>query len=128
MSQEEEIQYFIASFDKAAEEIKKSISDGIWETAIDLSVAIEQDTPLGKPELWKWPPHGNYEAGTLKAGWQIEKDNAELSTILIYNNVIYAERIEYSAWSTQALEGMMRKNAINFQILLDAKLKAKGLV
>lgn len=44
------------------------------------------------------------------------------------NNLPYAERIEYDGWSRyKAPEGMVRKNIIQWQRIVEAKAKAFGI-
>ncbi len=105
-------------------------------TLLEMYKKIVDRTPVGDPSLWKSSPPANYTPGHLKASWALSFDNVirngegrfasasqlteghgiSLSvtnsttgkTAAISNSAVYAERIEYGSWSTQAPAGMMR--------------------
>lgn len=66
---------------------------------------IEKRTPIGRPELWKYPAPKNYVPGTLRASWAMLITSA--LNIQISNDQPYADRVEFG-WSTQAPAGMLR--------------------
>lgn len=64
-------------------------------------------TPVGKPELWKYPnTNPFYEPGTLKGSWRLNFPTPREATLI--NNVVYAQRVE-DGWSTQAPYGMLKR-------------------
>ena len=77
------------------------------EAAKVLLSNIERRTPIGRPELWKYPAPADYVPGQLRASWvmQIEGTGLQIK-ITIENGQPYAERVE-KGWSTQAPSGMM---------------------
>ncbi len=129
MSQQEEINIFFRSFNKASEEIIRKIDESVSSASKELAALIIDATPVGNPALWKWKPPAGYTPGQLKAAWQIKDEESGYNKVVtIYNETVYAERIEYGSWSTQAPAGMMRVSAISFPSILDTKLKENGLI
>jgi len=64
-------------------------------------------TPVGKPELWKYPnTNPFYEPGTLKGSWRLNFNG--VTEAILSNPVIYAQRVE-DGWSTQAPNGMLKR-------------------
>lgn len=115
----------------------------IRAVTIKLFSAVIKDTPVGNPDLWemKNPPEG-YTGGNLRANWYLtsktpstryseslidEKGDKTIERItmkmatdmknsyILTNNSPYAERIEYEGHSSQAPDGMVRKNARRFK-------------
>ena len=116
----------------------------VQKVAIDCSVSVVDGSPVGNPELWKFPksaPAG-YVGGRFRANWQVSigspatgEVNAidenggptkaageavamtfrhEDRVVYVTNNLPYAIPLEYGH-STQAPAGMVRITVANFQ-------------
>ena len=94
------------------------------EAAQRLLKKIEDRTPVGDPSLWKWPAHADYTAGKLKASWTLTSNG---NTITIANSMPYAERVEYSSWSTQAPAGMMRVSILDYPWIVEQVARERKL-
>lgn len=116
----------------AARTVDKVVVDAV----VQLCTRIIITTPIGKPELWKYPPPPDYKPGTLINSWYSTLDvpvrkghpvrlpvPSAADSLLNLNEVAaqapghvfqfrnpapYAFRIEYDGWSTQAPQGMVR--------------------
>ncbi len=93
---------------------------------------IVRDTPVGNPDLWKWPAPKDYTPGTLKASWKLSfgfggsyaidlKNKYGNKTAHIINDQPYAQRVEYG-WSTQAPTGMVRINILSLPSILNKQI------
>jgi hypothetical protein len=98
----------IVRVNEAVDHTVKTVARRLYERIVDY-------TPVGDPTLWKWPAHADYTPGSLKDAWKITYEGREAT---ISNNLPYAVRVEFG-WSTQAPEGMMRRAALSYPILLD---------
>ena len=116
----------------------------VQKVAIDCLVSVVDGSPVGNPELWKFPnsaPEG-YVGGRFRANWQVSigaPASGEIDAIddgggptkaagtavamtfrhedrVVYvtNNLPYAIPLEYGH-STQAPAGMVRITVANFQ-------------
>ena len=94
------------------------------EAAQRLLKKIEDRTPVGDPSLWKWPAHADYTPGKLKASWTLTSNG---NTITIANSMPYAERVEYSSWSTQAPAGMMRVSILDYPWIVEQVARERKL-
>jgi hypothetical protein len=151
-----EIDMFEKAFEKAVDKALHKADEIVKESVVTTLTNIVDDTPYGKPILWKDYPDidPTYTPGTLKANWNTsvgtldssfssaKKDNSGSSSIArakntvegwntnkpLYfsNNTPYAYMIEYESHSTQAPRGMMRLNVLSFNTILRAKAKSKG--
>mgnify|MGYP003625987674 FL=1 len=118
-------------------------------TAIDLFTRVVKQTPVGNPSLWKPAGERkapkDYQPGKLRANWQASVSTPERSILdirdtdggktiagitqivqastgqdlYLANNLPYAGRIEFGAYSTQAPAGMVRVNVAAFQQAID---------
>lgn len=103
-------------FNKDIKAVLQSNQRVFQEACHILYERIKSRTPVGNPALWNWPAHKDYTPGTLKDGWEIDVQG---DIVTIYNDVIYAERVE-NGWSSQAPAGMMRVSLKEFQSILDS--------
>ena len=131
-----------ANEQKALEASEKIIN----ATVLQMYKNIIDRTPVGNPSLWSYPAPKGYDPGTLKASWHISfgsnmrntkgqfTSGSQLSgsgglslkvkgsdtnqTVSIYNNQLYAQRVE-NGWSTQAPQGMMRISVAEYTSILD---------
>ncbi len=92
-----------------AEAVFKETADLIYTNAVNW-------TPVGKPELWKYPAGPNYEPGTLKGSWRLNFNGKIEATLS--NSTPYAMRVEYG-WSSQAPEGMLRRAIALYPTIID---------
>jgi hypothetical protein len=124
----------------------KACENTINATVTDMYKKIVERTPVGDPSLWKSPAPTGYVPGKLKASWSINFNNIQRDdkgqfasgtqiteahglslsitnpgnqTVAISNNAIYAQRIEYGSWSTQAPAGMMRVTVSEYKTILE---------
>lgn len=102
-------------FDGHVNLIVKTSSKVLYEASELLRDTIELRTPVGKPELWKYPAAPGYTPGTLKASWTITHSK---NMAVIQNSVPYAYRVE-TGWSTQAPYGMMRVSLKSWPSILN---------
>jgi hypothetical protein len=90
----------------AEKDINKK-AEKIFAKTVDLVLTNTINwTPIGKPELWKYPAGPDYEPGTLKGSWRANWSGPR--EVTIENKVPYAMRVEYG-WSSQAPNGMFRR-------------------
>lgn len=83
------------------------VSQAVFKETVDLVYTNAVNwTPVGKPELWKYPASPFYEPGTLKGSWRIHWEGKIEATLM--NQVPYAMRVE-NGWSTQAPNGMLKR-------------------
>ena len=85
---------------------------------------VEKRTPVGRPELWKYPAHKDYLPGTLKNSWELSKLSDLYYTL--YNDVPYAYRVE-TGWSSQAPYGMMRVSLKEWESIINKIAKKNEL-
>lgn len=106
-------------------EIVTKVNEKIFKQATqELYKKIVDRTPIGKPELWKFPAHKGYVPGTLKKSWTFQGDGKYAE---IKNTVPYAYRVE-TGWSyIQAPEGMMRISALDWSQIVDKIAKDNKL-
>jgi hypothetical protein len=115
---------------------------------IKLFTAVIRDSPVGNPDLWKSKkaPVG-YVGGRFRANWHCSLGAANTSTTestrhqnaipamqtvvltgdrntvdWLANSLPYARRLEYEGWSTQAPQGMVRRNVARFRRLISQEL------
>ncbi len=123
-----------------------NIATVVTKVVIDLGEAIVGDTPVGDPDTWKAPAPPGYVGGRARGSWQYgfgappstDPGTIDSSGQVAINRVTvgatanrapgvhyitstlpYMRRLEYEAWSKQAPEGMVRKNILAFQQLVD---------
>ncbi len=124
----------------------KACEKTINSTVVEMYKKIVDRTPVGDPSLWHYPAHADYIPGHLKASWTINFNNIQRNdagqfasgsqvveghglslsvtnpgnqTVAISNNTVYAQRIEYGSWSTQAPSGMMRITVSEYKTILE---------
>ena len=132
-----------------AQDANRSVERTIRGAELRLFTAVIMDTPVGNPDLWQSPAPEGYVGGRLRGNWQTstaapatgtseEPDPSGAETLsavqafisalqggqvtFLSNNLPYAVPVEYGH-STQAPEGMVRKNIARFQRLIDAEAK-----
>lgn len=123
-----------------------NISAVVSKVVLDLGEAIVADTPVGDPDTWKRAAPSGYVGGRARGSWQYgfnAPPSSDPGTIdssgglavqrivagvaanrapgvhYITSTLPYMRRLEYEAWSAQAPEGMVRKNILAFQQLVD---------
>lgn len=64
---------------KIAEESEDKLKDAVEDFVIETFKEVIDETPVGKPELWKTPPPPNYTPGQAKSNWfpSIDSPSAE---------------------------------------------------
>lgn len=115
MSQSDEINKFLKSFQENSEKLRSGLLKAINVSTIELKDVIQSLTPVGKPSIWKTPAKPGYVPGTLKAAWGIKEEGENFT---IFNDTIYAMKVEYGAHSTQAPNGMVRVGMLQFPDIL----------
>lgn len=60
---------FGALIDKIAKESEEKLLDATEDFVIETFKEIIEETPVGKPELWKVPPPPGYTPGKAKSNW-----------------------------------------------------------
>lgn len=114
-----------AQFDKQAKATLDVCADIQKEAAKELIKRIQERTPIGRPELWKYPAPKGYSPGTLRASWEMEGEEFRSAQIItIYNTQPYAERVEYG-WSTQAPYGMLRISLLEWSSIINKTKQRK---
>lgn len=100
------------------------VADKIFVEAVqEFEKDVKQRTPIGMPALWNHPPKHEYVPGALRQSWKIDWQDSN-KTAFVYNDRVYAYRIE-TGWSTkQAPNGMMRLAVLDFPNIVD-KLSRK---
>jgi hypothetical protein len=114
----------ISNLTKQVEVKAKKVIDRTLEKVVN---ELMETSPVGEPDLWKWKPKPDYEAGHYKANWQhtidspateeiegediegtvtrarmlnnIKNNNKLLTTHYFTNNAKYASTIEYQNWA-----------------------------
>ncbi len=110
----------------------------------ELFARIIYSTPVGKPELWSRPAPPGYVPGHLRGSWGISVGGGSTSRnaidvdgsattsqglqdlakykaglkVKISNNVVYGPRIEFTGWSKQAPQGMVRINVADWSSIV----------
>jgi len=120
---------------QAIANINKRTEKMVRGTVIGCASRIIKRTPVGNPDIWAGNPPLGYVGGTLRGNWQpsigqpvttqidrtdktgglvsadIAREGQRLNIGAVFymtNNLPYAARIEFEAWSKQAPQGMMR--------------------
>lgn len=136
------------SFGKEVSVALKKMRDGgedfVRAVNIELFSSVVRDSPVGNPDLWKWPAPKEYVGGRFRGNWQTTQDIPatgqldrlqkgvggpaieEINQICargyglfwLSNNLPYGPRLEYDGWSGQAPDGMVRKNANRIKSIL----------
>ncbi len=102
-----DITRFLATMDLAERTIENMAEKVFHESCETIMDNTIRWTPVGKPELWKYPnTNPFYEPGTLKGSWRLSFPTAREATL--ENPVVYAQRVE-DGWSTQAPYGMLKR-------------------
>jgi hypothetical protein len=57
----------ISNLTKQVEAKAKKVIDRTLEKVVN---ELMETSPVGEPDLWKWKPKPDYEAGHYKANWQ----------------------------------------------------------
>jgi hypothetical protein len=126
----------------------------IRAVGIKLFNGVIRDTPVGDPDLWHPPvrPPG-YVGGRLRGNWRCSLgmadptsdevvDTARSSRAVdqtcangnrhdsfwLSNSLPYAHRIEYDGWSSQAPEGMVRRNTVRIKRIISQELQRLKLL
>jgi hypothetical protein len=114
----------ISNLTKQVEAKAKKVIDRTLEKVVN---ELMESSPVGEPDLWKWKPKPDYEAGHYKANWQhtinapateeiegediegtatrarmlnsIKNNNKVITTHYFTNNSKYASTIEYQNWA-----------------------------
>lgn len=114
----------ISNLTKQVEAKAKKVIDKTLEKVVN---ELMETSPVGEPDLWKWKPKPDYEAGHYKANWQhtinaptteeiegediegtttrarmlnsIKDNNKVITTHYFTNNSKYASTIEYQNWA-----------------------------
>jgi len=114
----------ISNLTKQVEAKAKKVIDRTLEKVVN---ELMETSPVGEPDLWKWKPKPDYEAGHYKANWQhtinapateeidgvdiegtvtrarmlnsIKDNNKVITTHYFTNNSKYASTIEYQNWA-----------------------------
>lgn len=140
---------FAVDLQKIADKIGRSLDQTVRATTIELFSGTILSTPVGDPSRWKNPPPAGYVGGRLRGNWQVSIgapksgeidriDSSGSATVAamqagiggagsvtyLTNNLPYAERIEFSGWSGQAPEGMVRVNFARVQNILAKQARA----
>ena len=129
---------FALDLSKAIEKAKDKAELAVRKIAIDLFNDVIMMSPVGNPDLWKYPKEG-YVGGRFRANWNCSIGSPDTSTtesvdpsgsaatgrvtavvlgyqlgeksIYLCNSLPYAERLE-NGWSDQAPQGMVRLSII----------------
>ncbi len=92
---------------QVAENRIEHVGETVFKETVDLIYLNAVNwTPVGRPELWKYPAPPDYEPGTLKGSWRVVFNSKTEATIANYTP--YAMRVE-DGWSTQAPNGMLKR-------------------
>ena len=125
---------------KADRAIKKSIIK-VWGNIIKL-------TPVGNPTLWKGPAPKGYVGGRARGNWFVDTDVTNKkgraiknkganyvatnlprqiigTTLFLYNNLPYINRLEFGSHSQQAPRGMVRVSLLGWRKELKKNFKAE---
>lgn len=114
----------ISNLTKQVEAKAKKVIDRTLEKVVN---ELMETSPVGEPDLWKWKPKPDYEAGHYKANWQhtinapateeiegediegtttrarmlnsIKDNNKVITTHYFTNNSKHASTIEYQNWA-----------------------------
>ena len=112
-------------------------------SAIALFSDVVISTPVGNPSLWSSKAPAGYTGGSLRGSWfatisrpssqlaDASRENSAISSMenivlgaksarLFYmtNNQPYSKRVEYDGWSSQAPDGMVRKNTARWDSIV----------
>jgi hypothetical protein len=125
----------MATIGQAIANINKRTEKMVRGTVIGCASRIIKRTPVGNPDIWAGRAPVGYAGGTLRGNWQPSIGQPESSAITrtdktgglvsadiaregqrlnigavfyMANNLPYAARVEFEAWSKQAPQGMMR--------------------
>jgi hypothetical protein len=108
-----------ASFNRNVKLQIQKDKNAIREAVQELFKRIQERTPIGNPNLWKWPAPKDYVPGTLRASWELTE---EVNLYRIVNAQPYAQRVEYG-WSTQAPAGMLRISLLEWPRIVETMSK-----
>jgi hypothetical protein len=127
---------FKLDLSKFTAKTEKKMEQVVKKTFISLSTSIIKDTPVAKGRLINnWFPAINKfseattddvdKTGGLAIGLAVANANAFNigDTITLSNNLPYAVGIEYGKSKEKAPKGMVRKNLIRFQQIVDRSAK-----
>lgn len=105
--------------DKNVKAVLKNINVIQKEAIYELKDRVEKRTPIGRPELWKYPAPPGYDPGTLRASWGIEEKGSGVNgEFVLFNDQPYAQRVE-EGWSSQAPHGMLRVSMLEWSSIVD---------
>jgi len=104
--------------------VVKTDAKTLAESVEILKENVEKRTPIGRPELWKYPADKDYVPGTLRNSWELSRFSDLYYSL--YNETPYAYRVE-TGWSTQAPYGMMRVSLKEWESIINKIAKKNQL-
>lgn len=140
---------FSVSLQTLADKSKGDIQLIAKRVTLDLFAKVLERSPVGNPSLWGKPAPKGYVGGQFRANWNCSFNTVDTTTtestnqsrgadeaakaltfpvggVVYYTNSLpYAQRLEYDAWSSQAIPGMVRISIAEFELYVSKVVNSK---